>query len=194
MRTDKLSYKVIWLQGSWHFLSRPNATFITFYFLETEIGRIEAGDYREKSFFITSHCKCPSIWSQRFILLCKMRSTEFLFRAIFWIWIESLSRYRFWACIESGSKLTNYINFKLQSNLVPRAFPLKVGGAGKSRPSCLQGKSLGNGVDSRVQKLMCWPMVEGTRVKIYFYRFQFDATQPLYELKRHHFLEVCYDV
>ena len=61
----------------------PNATFITFYFLETEIGRIEARDFREKSFLITSHCKCPSIWSQRFILLCKMRSTEFLFRAIF---------------------------------------------------------------------------------------------------------------
>ena len=74
------------------------------------------------------------------------------------------------------------------------AFPLKVGGAGKSRPSHLQGKSLGNEVDSRVQKLMCWPVVEGTRVKISFYRFQFDASQPLYKLKRHHFLEVCYGV
>jgi len=133
MRTDKLSYKVIWLQV-WHFYHVPMQLSLRFIFWKRKLGeqRLEI-NYREKSFLITSHCKCPSMWSQRFTLLCKMRSTEFLFRAIFWIWIGSLSRYRFWACIVSGSTLTNDTNFSSRATSF-HGFSLE-GGRGGKKPS-----------------------------------------------------------
>ena len=84
MRTDKLSYKVIWLQG-WHFYHvQYNFHYVLIFGNGNWANR--GSTFSGKNFLITSHYKCPSIWSQRLILLC----TEFLFRAIFWIWIKSL--------------------------------------------------------------------------------------------------------